>query len=60
MKINWTSFCDEDPPRDRELLVYYENGALDKGYIIVVKNSGFGWRLPEGKTYVMRKWVVIE
>lgn len=60
--MKWTEFGlgKEDPPLDKELLVYYENGPLDKGYVVCVQNSGCSWRFPQDKTYLMIKWCVIE
>lgn len=47
------------PPTDTELLVYYENGPLDKGYINIVVNRGGSYRLPEDKIYCMKYWIAI-
>lgn len=55
----WTNIDDEDPPHDRELLMYYENGLLDKGYVVGIRNSLIGWKFPSEKIYLIRKWVLI-
>ena len=59
--MKWTNFDETDPPMDREVIAYYQNGGLDKGYIIMVRNSRFGYRLPDSfKTYILIKWCLIE
>ncbi len=58
MLIKWNKF-DKSPPNDKELLVYYENGPLDKGYIIVVYNRSGTYRFERDKMYLMQKWVDI-
>lgn len=62
--MNWKYFKDKtQPPRDKYLLVYYENGPLDKGYLIVVENGNGTHKLEninDNRNFEFIKWCEID
>ncbi|MES2409019.1 MAG: hypothetical protein V4509_01820 [Patescibacteria group bacterium] len=59
--MDWKYFPSDNPPKDTHILVYYENGKLDKGYLVLVDNSETGFfGLPDNRNYILIKWVKIE
>ena len=60
MKWNYFS-SNRMVPKDKELLIYYKNSPIDKGYIVASFNEEFGWKTPlADSNYKMVKWMEIK